>query len=166
TEAAAATRERLLLSTLLAAACGIFGAILAVLMLSKGIVARVHQVQRNAQRLALGHPLLPQPPEKDEIGQLGTRLVEAGQLLAERERALRDNEERLRLIIEGVKDYGIFALDRNGYITTWNAGAERIKGYTEQEIIGQHFSVFYLQQECPQHPDMALHEATVNGRYT
>ncbi|MCV5927667.1 hypothetical protein OFO11_37795, partial [Escherichia coli] len=48
TEAAAATRERLLRSTLLAAACGIFGAILAVLMLSKGIVARVHQVQRNA----------------------------------------------------------------------------------------------------------------------
>ncbi|RMS66148.1 Sensory box histidine kinase/response regulator [Pseudomonas savastanoi] len=166
TEAAAATRERLLLSTLLAAACGIFGAILAVLMLSKGIVARVHQVQRNAQRLALGHPLLPQPPEKDEIGQLGTRLVEAGQLLAERERALRDNEERLRLIIEGVKDYGIFALDRNGYVTTWNAGAERIKGYTEQEIIGKHFSVFYLPEECPQHPDMALREATVNGRYT
>ncbi|KPW29077.1 Sensory box histidine kinase/response regulator [Pseudomonas coronafaciens pv. atropurpurea] len=166
TEAAAATRERLLLSTLLAAACGIIGAILAVLMLSKGIVARVHQVQRNAQRLALGHPLLPQPPEKDEIGQLGTRLIEAGQLLAERERALRDNEERLRLIIEGVKDYGIFALDRDGYVTTWNAGAERIKGYTEQEIIGQHFSVFYLPQECPQHPDMALHEATVNGRYT
>ncbi|EGH15890.1 sensory box histidine kinase/response regulator, partial [Pseudomonas savastanoi pv. glycinea str. race 4] len=118
------------------------------------------------QRLALGHPLLPQPPEKDEIGQLGTRLVEAGQLLAERERALRDNEERLRLIIEGVKDYGIFALDRNGYVTTWNAGAERIKGYTEQEIIGKHFSVFYLPEECPQHPDMALREATVNGRYT
>ncbi|MCF5825980.1 PAS domain-containing hybrid sensor histidine kinase/response regulator, partial [Pseudomonas syringae] len=102
----------------------------------------------------------------DEIGQLGTRLVEAGQLLAERERALRDNEERLRLIIEGVKDYGIFALDRNGHVITWNAGAERIKGYTEQEIIGQHFSVFYLPEECPQHPAMALNEATVNGRYT
>ncbi|KPX70816.1 Sensory box histidine kinase/response regulator [Pseudomonas amygdali pv. lachrymans] len=87
-------------------------------------------------------------------------------MLAERERALRDNEERLRLIIEGVKDYGIFALDRNGYVTTWNAGAERIKGYTEQEIIGKHFSVFYLPEECPQHPDMALREATVNGRYT
>ncbi|WP_024646103.1 ATP-binding protein [Pseudomonas syringae] len=166
TEAAAANREHLLRSTLLAAACGIFGAILAVLMLSKGIVARVHQVQRNAQRLALGQPLLSQPPEKDEIGQLGTRLVEAGQLLAERERALRDNEERLRLIIEGVKDYGIFALDRTGNVITWNAGAERIKGYTEQEIIGQHFSVFYLPEECPQHPEMALNEATVNGRYT
>lgn len=100
TAAAASTRQRLLFSTLLAAACGLFGAIVAVLFLSKGIVARVKQVQGNAQRLALGQPLLPQPPENDEIGQLGTRLVEAGLLLAERERALRDNEERLRLIIE------------------------------------------------------------------
>ena len=96
---------------------------------------------------------------------MGTRLVEAGLLLAERERALRDNEERLRLIIDGVKDYGIFALDTQGYVTSWNAGAERIKGYTEQEIIGQHFSVFYLAQECPQHPEMALREATRNGHY-
>ena len=165
TAAASATRQRLLLSTLLAALCGLFGAIVAVLFLSKGIVARVQQVQGNAQRLALGQPLLPQPPEQDEIGQLGTRLVEAGILLAERERALRDNEERLRLIIDGVKDYGIFALDTQGYVTSWNAGAERIKGYTEQEIIGQHFSVFYLTQECPQHPEMALREAMRDGHY-
>lgn len=165
TAAAASTRQRLLFSTLLAAVCGLFGAIVAVLFLSKGIVARVKQVQGNAQRLALGQPLLPQPPENDEIGQLGTRLVEAGLLLAERERALRDNEERLRLIIDGVKDYGIFALDTRGVVTSWNAGAERIKGYTEQEIVGQHFSVFYLSQECPQHPDMALREATRNGHY-
>ncbi|QHF44812.1 histidine kinase [Pseudomonas sp. S35] len=163
--AAAETRQRLLLSTWLAAICGLFGAIVAVLFLSKGIVARVQNVQRNAQRLALGSPLLPQPPENDEIGQLGTSLVEAGMLLAERERALRDNEERLRLIIDGVKDYGIFALDTAGHVTSWNNGAERIKGYTEQEIIGQHFSLFYLPQECPQHPDMALREATREGDY-
>ncbi|VVM57555.1 ATP-binding protein [Pseudomonas fluorescens] len=165
TTAAAETRQRLLLSTWLAAICGLFGAIVAVLFLSKGIVARVQQVQGNAQRLALGQPLRPQPPENDEIGQLGTRLVEAGLLLAERERALRENEERLRLIIDGVKDYGIFALDIAGHVTSWNAGAERIKGYTEQEIIGQHFSLFYLPQECPQHPAMALDEATRNGHY-
>ncbi|MEG8232698.1 ATP-binding protein [Pseudomonas orientalis] len=165
TTAAAETRQRLLMSTWLAAICGLFGAIVAVLFLSKGIVARVQQVQGNAQRLALGQPLRPQPPENDEIGQLGTRLVEAGLLLAERERALRENEERLRLIIDGVKDYGIFALDIAGYVTSWNAGAERIKGYTEQEIIGQHFSLFYLPQECPQHPAMALDEATHKGHY-
>lgn len=163
--AASATRMRLLFATLLAAVCGLFGAIVAVLFLSKGIVARVQQVQGNAQRLALGQPLLPQPPEKDEIGQLGTRLVEAGQLLAERERALRDNEERLRLIIDGVKDYGIFALDAKGHVITWNAGAERIKGYTEQEVLGRHFSLFYLAEECPAHPEMALREATRDGHY-
>ncbi|QHA82894.1 PAS domain S-box protein [Pseudomonas mediterranea] len=163
--AASATRMRLLFATLLAAVCGLFGAIVAVLFLSKGIVARVQQVQGNAQRLALGQPLRPQPPEQDEIGQLGTRLVEAGQLLAERERALRDNEERLRLIIDGVRDYGIFALDAKGHVITWNAGAERIKGYTEQEIIGRHFSLFYLAEECPAHPEMALREATRDGHY-
>ncbi|WP_017905808.1 ATP-binding protein [Pseudomonas asplenii] len=165
TAAAVATRQRLLLSTLLAAFCGLFGAIVAVLFLSRGIVARVQQVKGNAQRLALGQPLQPQPPENDEIGQLGTRLVEAGLLLAERERALRDNEERLRLIIDGVKDYGIFALDTQGFVTSWNAGAERIKGYTEQEIIGRHFSLFYLPAECPEHPEHALREATRDGHY-
>ncbi|QIH09525.1 MULTISPECIES: ATP-binding protein [unclassified Pseudomonas] len=165
TGAAAAIRMRLLLATLLAAGCGLFGAIVAVLLLSRGIVTRVQQVQVNAQRLALGQPLLPQAPEQDEIGQLGTRLVQAGQLLAERERALRDNEERLRLIIDGVKDYGIFALDTAGRVTTWNVGAQRIKGYREQEIIGRHFSLFYLAEECPQHPDMALREATAHGHY-
>ena len=165
TAAAAATRMRLLFATLLAAGCGLFGAIVAVLLLSRGIVTRVQQVQGNAQRLALGQPLLPQAPELDEIGQLGTRLVEAGQLLAERERALRDNEERLRLIIDGVKDYGIFALDTAGMVTTWNFGAERIKGYRDQEIIGRHFSLFYLPEECPQHPEMALREATAHGHY-
>ncbi|MFL6607049.1 MAG: CHASE3 domain-containing protein, partial [Pseudomonas sp.] len=72
--AASATRMRLLFATLLAAVCGLFGAVVAVLFLSKGIVARVQKVQGNAQRLALGQPLLPQPPERDEIGQLGTRL--------------------------------------------------------------------------------------------
>ena len=71
----------------------------------------------------------------------------------------------MRLIIDGVKDYGIFALDAQGYVTTWNAGAERIKGYTEQEILGRHFSLFYLAEECPAHPDMALREATRDGHY-
>ncbi|GFM86943.1 hypothetical protein PSCICO_23420 [Pseudomonas cichorii] len=165
TAAAADSRERLFWATLLAAGSGLIGAILAVWVLSTSIVSRVQRVQGNAQRLVLGHPLLPQPSENDEVGQLGTRLVEASQLLAERERALRENEERLRLLIEGARDYGIFALDTKGHVITWNAGAERIKGYTEQEVLGQHFSLFYPPEECPQHPDMALHEASRTGRY-
>src|SRR4029079_16812160 len=56
---------------------------------------------------------------------------------------LRQSEDRFRLIVEGVRDYAIFMLDPGGYVLTWNAGAERFKGYTAAEIIGQHFSRFY-----------------------
>src|SRR4030095_1686949 len=59
------------------------------------------------------------------------------------EQALRESEERFRLRVEGVQDYAIFMLDPQGNITTWNTGAERIKGYTAEEIIGKHFSCFY-----------------------
>jgi len=56
---------------------------------------------------------------------------------------LRQNEERFRLLVESVRDYAIFMLDPQGYVLTWNAGAERFKGYQAAEIIGQHFSRFY-----------------------
>jgi PAS domain S-box-containing protein len=59
------------------------------------------------------------------------------------EEELRRSEERFRLLVEGVNEYAIFMLDPNGKIATWNVGAERIKGYTASEIIGQHFSIFY-----------------------
>jgi PAS domain S-box-containing protein len=59
------------------------------------------------------------------------------------EEELRRSEERFRLLVEGVSEYAIFMLDPNGRIATWNVGAERIKGYTASEIIGQHFSIFY-----------------------
>jgi PAS domain S-box-containing protein len=59
------------------------------------------------------------------------------------EEDLRRSEERFRLLVEGVSEYAIFMLDPNGRVATWNVGAERIKGYTASEIIGQHFSIFY-----------------------
>ena len=62
---------------------------------------------------------------------------------AQAETSLRDSEVRFRLLVEGVKDYAIFLLDPDGRISSWNAGAERIKGYTADEIIGEHFSRFY-----------------------
>jgi PAS domain S-box-containing protein len=61
----------------------------------------------------------------------------------EYEDRLRHSEERFRLLVEGVREYAIFMLDTNGFVATWNVGAERIKGYTAEEIIGQHFSKFY-----------------------
>ncbi len=56
---------------------------------------------------------------------------------------LRISEERFRLLVQGVRDYAIFMLDPNGRVASWNAGAERIKGYTAEEIIGQHINAFY-----------------------
>src|SRR5260221_11883195 len=56
---------------------------------------------------------------------------------------VRQSEERFRLLVESVRDYAIFMLDTEGKVLTWNAGAERFKGYRADEIIGQHFSRFY-----------------------
>jgi PAS domain S-box-containing protein len=61
--------------------------------------------------------------------------------------ALRQSEESLRLLVEGVKDYAIFMLDPGGHIVSWNSGASYIKGYRRDEIIGQHFSLFYPQED-------------------
>src|SRR4051812_44665906 len=56
--------------------------------------------------------------------------------------------DMLRLFVDRVTDYAIFALDPEGNVTSWNAGAERAKGYREDEIIGRHFSVFYPPEEA------------------
>ena len=61
--------------------------------------------------------------------------------------ALRESERRFRLLVEGVVDYAIYMLDPGGVITNWNAGAERMKGYRPDEIIGQHFSRFYGKED-------------------
>ena len=88
--------------------------------------------------------------------------------LAERARSdkvLRESEERFRLLVEGVRDYAIFMLDPEGRVASWNTGAERIKGYTAEEIIGEHCSRFYPEEETEQvSPDEWLKAAAVEGR--
>src|ERR671921_774432 len=80
--------------------------------------------------------------------------------------ALRASEERFKLLVEGVKDYAIFMLDPEGYITTWNEGAQRIKGYEAEEIIGEHFSIFYTDRDVERrHPEEELRIATAEGSY-
>jgi formate hydrogenlyase transcriptional activator len=80
--------------------------------------------------------------------------------------ALRRSDEQLRSIIDSVKDYAIFLLDTHGYVATWNPGAERIKGYTADEIIGQHFSIFYPSDDAERKkPDEQLTTARVKGRF-
>jgi formate hydrogenlyase transcriptional activator len=80
--------------------------------------------------------------------------------------ALRQSEQRFRLLVESVRDYAIFMLDPEGKVATWNAGAERIKGYRGDEIIGQHFSRFYTQEDVESgKPDTALKTAAAQGRF-
>ena len=89
--------------------------------------------------------------------------------LTERRRAddrLRTSEERLRILIGSVKDYGIFMLDPDGRVASWNEGARRIKGYESEEIVGQHFSVFYPEPaRSAGFPDYELEVARAEGRF-
>lgn len=74
--------------------------------------------------------------------------------------------EFYRLLVDAVIDYAIFALDPNGYILSWNKGAQRLKGYSPDEIIGQHFSIFYIEEDVKRgHPQFELVEANKNGTY-
>ena len=75
-------------------------------------------------------------------------------------------EERFRLLVETVKDYAIFMLDPRGRVATWNAGAERIKGYRAEQIIGEHFSIFYPPEDVAAGKcEMELEVAAREGRF-
>ncbi|MBW8771490.1 MAG: PAS domain-containing sensor histidine kinase [Gemmatimonadetes bacterium] len=82
------------------------------------------------------------------------------------EDALRESEERFRILVRSVKDYGIFMLDPEGRVASWNEGARRIKGYEAEEILGKHFSTFYPPEVAASgHPARELEIATREGRY-
>ena len=111
-------------------------------------------------------------PEPRNPGENDLTLIERATQMAriaiERElvrKALRASEQGFRLMVEGVKDYAILMLDTEGRVTSWNAGAERIKGYREEEILGQHFSRFYPPDEIAQRkPEEVLALAAASGR--
>jgi PAS domain S-box-containing protein len=93
------------------------------------------------------------PPERINLAELAQDQV-------------RQSEMRFRLLVEAVKDYAIFMLDPNGRIMTWNAGAQRIKGYEAREIIGRHFSVFYSEPEVRSGKcERELEDAARDGRF-
>ncbi len=99
----------------------------------------------------------------------GTLISSAIRDITERkktEEALQEKDEKLRLLVRGVKDYAILMLDPDGRVTTWSEGAERIKGYPAEEIIGEHFSKFYTPEAIAQgKPARELKIAAAEGRF-
>ncbi|VTU28751.1 Blue-light-activated protein [Variovorax sp. PBS-H4] len=80
--------------------------------------------------------------------------------------ALQRSEQEFRLLVQGVKDYAIYMLDPQGRVTNWNAGARRITGYEKEEVLGQHFSLFYTPEDRASGlPDEALQTAATQGRF-
>jgi PAS domain S-box-containing protein len=109
---------------------------------------------------------------KQRLSQLGPvvhrALREAHERAEKRraEEALRQSEERFRLLVEGVQDYAILMLDPQGRIASWNAGAERLKGWLGPEVLGRHFSLFYTPKDRQRgRPERALERAAAEGRY-
>ncbi len=98
--------------------------------------------------------------------QAAKQRAELNALKAERQQeSLRQSEERFRLLVEDVKDYAIFTLDTDGHFVSWNIGAERILGYKEAEIVGQHFSCIYTPEDISNgRPEYALRNAVASGR--
>ena len=84
----------------------------------------------------------------------------------EHQKALFESEQRFRMLVQGVRDYAIYMLDPEGRISNWNSGAEAIKGYSEAEIVGQHFSRFYTEEDrAGGEPQRALETALREGKY-
>ncbi|HEX3113715.1 MAG TPA: PAS domain S-box protein, partial [Candidatus Eisenbacteria bacterium] len=98
----------------------------------------------------------PSPPELLEA-------VDARRIAEESLRRLREN---FYLIAQGVRDYAILMLDPTGMIITWNEGAQRIKGYTAEQVLGKHFSIFYPEEAIRSNwPQTELERASKNGRF-
>ena len=110
-------------------------------------------------------------PEGEVVGYLGMSEDITARKQAERQRdaaiaGLRISEERHRLLIDGVADYAIYWLDVDGRVNSWNTGAQNLKQYTESEIIGRHFSVFFTEEDRQRGmPARAIHEARTAGKF-
>src|ERR1700726_2690007 len=97
---------------------------------------------------------------------LEARVERGTQVLVDTAGKLKESEETFRRLVQNVTDYAIFMLDPDGYVANWNPGAERIKGYTRDEIVGQHFSRFYTEEDqLAGVPQQVLATARRDGRF-
>jgi PAS domain S-box-containing protein len=146
-------------------AVAFLGMVVLNFMFYRGISRRLAGLSGNAQRLAEGKQLNQRMPGGDEIALLDEAFHRSADAIAASQKALLQSEERLRVLVEGVVDYAIIMLDANGYVMSWNTGAERLKGYAAGEIIGRHFSCFYPADVVQRGwPPRELEIASAEGR--
>lgn len=110
----------------------------------------------------------PCPEDEELVGVVSAAAAQLGFLVRRKqaEDALRKSEEGFRLLVENAKDYAIVMLDRNGYVENWNRGAERIIGYSAEDMVGYHVSRLYAPDAVEQEePERHLELAATNGRY-
>ncbi len=127
-------------------------AIFLVIQFGKYLVQTINNFKSTAQQVGRGNFLVSASKVgRDELGQLGdslnimiNNLKMTIDMQRRTEESLRRSNEKFSIMVEAVKDYSIFGLDLNGCVRTWNSGAEHINGYPADEIIGHHFSIFYV----------------------
>src|ERR1700730_11844655 len=108
-------------------------------------------------------PLEPSYDLEHELSQVSAKSAKAPNLAEE---ALRECEEKYRMLLDDVQDYAIFMLDSQGMVASWNSGAERIKGYRGEQIIGHNFSTFFPPKDIKRgRPEEVLRMATASGRH-
>ena len=118
---------------------------------------------RNGEEIPVDIALRPLPTSG---GQLVVGAVRDARERVARERALRESEERYEMLINGIQDYAVFMLDANGAVASWNPAAERIKGYTAEEIIGRPYGTFFTKDEVEAgRPNAILALAARDGHY-
>jgi len=139
------------------------------------ILRRVNDLVSATRRLASGDlsARTALPYEHSELSQLARSFDGMAESLKRRQaeidqaqKAAHYSDQRLRMMVEAVQDYAIIMLDPDGYVVSWNSGAERIKGYQAKEIIGTHFSCFYPPEDIEHgRPEHGLKVASSEGRF-
>jgi PAS domain S-box-containing protein len=135
--------------------------------LARGISQPIRTLQSGVARFGQGESDLRLPENSDdEVGLLAREFNQMALTISAKEAQLHASEQRSRLLVEGVQDYAILMLDVQGRVATWNVGAQRLKGYAAEEIIGQHFSRFYPPEDVAAGKlERELEGATRDGRF-
>ena len=139
----------------------------AAVYFGRRVVRPIETLARAADTYISGHP----PADRHvqalkETRELAAALVHTGEVQRKTLAAKDAADKQFQILVEGVTDYALYMLDPNGIVTSWNTGAQRIKGYPPTEIIGKHFSEFYTEEDRQRDlPAEALRKAAAEGHY-